>query len=529
MKYIQRVDKLDEEAYNRILGNNKDLTKEIDKQGTVYKAVYALRLREAKRISDDIIDYYSQESYALYDRYKKENDAITNNSKLSEKAKKEQLKVLTDSYNKALETLITSTNKFREESIGKDNLSILDQTIVGADGSESSTISIMQNAENVMNSYRNALDKVNEAYKIGGISEQDYIKELNKMKEVLSSDITNLNISGYDSPLKEALLSITKLTSEDEQEMSDNLNAARQKIMDELRNGLYNTEGQPETKELNKNSLVLQAFGLSSPDDIDTQYDTIISKLNDNKKKLEDFKNSEDFKLLNEDQQADIIQQLMDTEAKIIEEKNKQIEANAKKTVDTIKSIYSGAMSGLNVLGDLFQAKMNLAKTKADKIKKDTNLTAEEQEKLLAEQQKEYNKAFEANKKVQIAQTTISTLASAMEAYKSMAGIPVVGPALGAAAAAAALATGYLQIKQIKATTPESLADSSSSGSSSPTTNTIDVNSLLNQDRESQDLNSDYLTELQGKKNDKQKVYVLQSEIDETHDKMKTQVQQSTF
>lgn len=111
-----------------------------------------------------------------------------------------------------------------------------------------------------------------------------------------------------------------------------------------------------------------------------------------------------------------------------------------------------------------------------------------------------------------------------------MAGIPIIGPALGAAASAAALYTGFLQIKQIKATTPESLSDSTSSSSSSPTTNTIDVNSLLNQDRESQDLNSDYLTELQGQKsNNKQKVYVLQSEIDETHDKMKTQVQQSTF
>lgn len=530
LKYIQRVDKLDEAAYNRILGNNKDLTKEIDNQSTVYKAVYALRLREAKRISDEISDSFLQETDALKKRYNEEQKSITNNSKLSEKARKEQLNALEDSYQKALVELRTNLHKFREESIGKDTLSILDQTIVGANGSESSTISIMQNAENVMNSYRNALDKVNEAYKIGGISEQDYIKELTKMKDVLNSDIANLDISGKESPLKEALLSITKLTSEDEQEMTDNLNAARQKILDELRKGLNDVEEQPKEKELNKNSLVLQAFGLSSPDDVDTQYDTIISKLTENQTKLKNFKNSEDFKLLNEDQQAELTQELMDTEAKIIEEKNKQIEDKAKKTVDTIKSIYSGAMSGLNILGDLFQAKMNLAKTKADKIKKDTNLTAEEQEKLLAEQQKEYNRAFEANKKVQIAQTTISTLASAMEAYKSMAGIPVVGPALGAAAAAAALATGYLQIKQIKATTPESLADSSSSSSYSPTTNTIDVNSLLNQDRESQDLNSDYLTELQGQKsNNKQKVYVLQSEIDETHDKMKTQVQQSTF
>ena len=528
LKYIQKVDKIDNQTYNRILGINKDITKEINNQSTVYKAVYALRLREAKRISDEIADSFLQETDALEKRYNEEQKSITNNSKLSKKAREEQLKASEDNYTKVLGELRTNLHKFREESIGKNTLSILDQTVVGADGSESSTISVMQQAEDVMKSYRNALDKVNEAYKIGGISEQDYIKEIDKMEKVLSSDISSLNIKSYDSPLKETLLSITKLTADDEQAVSDNLNAARQKIMDILKADLNDVEGQPKEKELNKNSLVLKALGLSSPDDIDNQYDTIISKLNENKKKLEDFKNSEDFKLLNEDQQAEIIQQLMDTEAKIIEEKNRQTEDNAKKTVDTIKSIYSGAMSGLNVLGDLFQAKMNLAKTKADKIKKDTNLTAEEQEKLLAEQQKEYNKAFEANKKIQIAQTTISTLASAMEAYKSMAGIPVVGPALGAAAAAAALATGYLQIKQIKATTPESLADSSSSGSS-PTTNTIDVNSLLNQDRESQDLNNDYLTELQGQKNSRQKVYVLQSEIDDTHDKMKTQVLQSTF
>ena len=528
LKYIQKVDKIDNQAYNRILGINKDITKEINNQSTVYKAVYALRLREAKRISDEIADSFLQETDALEKRYNEEQKSITNNSKLSKKAREEQLKASEDNYTKVLGELRTNLHKFREESIGKNTLSILDQTVVGADGSESSTISVMQQAEDVMKSYRNALDKVNEAYKIGGISEQDYIKEIDKMEKVLSSDISSLNIKSYDSPLKETLLSITKLTADDEQAVSDNLNAARQKIMDILKADLNDVEGQPKEKELNKNSLVLKALGLSSPDDIDNQYDTIISKLNENKKKLEDFKNSEDFKLLNEDQQAEIIQQLMDTEAKIIEEKNRQTEDNAKKTVDTIKSIYSGVMSGLNVLGDLFQAKMNLAKTKADKIKKDTNLTAEEQEKLLAEQQKEYNKAFEANKKIQIAQTTISTLASAMEAYKSMAGIPVVGPALGAAAAAAALATGYLQIKQIKATTPESLADSSSSGSS-PTTNTIDVNSLLNQDRESQDLNNDYLTELQGQKNSRQKVYVLQSEIDDTHDKMKTQVLQSTF
>lgn len=45
---------------------------------------------------------------------------------------------------------------------------------------------------------------------------------------------------------------------------------------------------------------------------------------------------------------------------------------------------------------------------------------------------------------------TASTAVAAMEAYKAMAGIPIVGPALGAIAAAAAIASGAAQIAVAK-------------------------------------------------------------------------------
>lgn len=48
-----------------------------------------------------------------------------------------------------------------------------------------------------------------------------------------------------------------------------------------------------------------------------------------------------------------------------------------------------------------------------------------------------------------IAQTTIATYQSATEAYKAMAGIPIVGPALAVAAAAAAIAAGLNNVAQI--------------------------------------------------------------------------------
>lgn len=50
-----------------------------------------------------------------------------------------------------------------------------------------------------------------------------------------------------------------------------------------------------------------------------------------------------------------------------------------------------------------------------------------------------------------IAQTTIKTYESATSAYSALAGIPYVGPALGAAAAGAAIAAGFANVQAIKA------------------------------------------------------------------------------
>jgi len=65
------------------------------------------------------------------------------------------------------------------------------------------------------------------------------------------------------------------------------------------------------------------------------------------------------------------------------------------------------------------------------------------------ESEAQQKKAFEIQKAVGIAQTTIDTYKSATAAYSSLAGIPVVGPALGIAAAAAAVTAGLLNVKQI--------------------------------------------------------------------------------
>lgn len=57
-----------------------------------------------------------------------------------------------------------------------------------------------------------------------------------------------------------------------------------------------------------------------------------------------------------------------------------------------------------------------------------------------------------AGKAAAIAAATIDTYQSATASYKSLAGVPIIGPALGAAAAAAAVVSGIATVKKITAT-----------------------------------------------------------------------------
>jgi hypothetical protein len=79
----------------------------------------------------------------------------------------------------------------------------------------------------------------------------------------------------------------------------------------------------------------------------------------------------------------------------------------------------------------------------------------------LTEKHHEFGAMYKASA---IAQTTIDTYSSATAAYKAMAGIGVVGPILGAAAAAAAITAGLMNVQQIAAQQLESGTGSARGG-----------------------------------------------------------------
>ena len=82
--------------------------------------------------------------------------------------------------------------------------------------------------------------------------------------------------------------------------------------------------------------------------------------------------------------------------------------------------------------------------------------------------EKEQKKAFERSKKVQQTQALISTYESAIQAFKALAGIPVVGPALGAAAAGTATALGLANVQKIGQQRYQSPSQSGGAGGSTP-------------------------------------------------------------
>lgn len=83
----------------------------------------------------------------------------------------------------------------------------------------------------------------------------------------------------------------------------------------------------------------------------------------------------------------------------------------------------------------------------AKKAGKDTTKLEEEKEEAINQIKKKYaDKQFAAS----VLQVTATTAVAAMEAYKAMAGIPIIGPVLGAMAAAAAVASGAAQIAVAK-------------------------------------------------------------------------------
>lgn len=141
----------------------------------------------------------------------------------------------------------------------------------------------------------------------------------------------------------------------------------------------------------------------------------------------------------------------------------------------------------------------------------------------LAEENSEEYKAFA------IMETTISTLEGAISAYKSMAGIPYVGPVLGAAAAAAVTIAGIANINKIRSATKNSSGGASVSAPQINTPTMTTVSPLLD---EQADMNRMDMSGMEGDSSQQQqnvRVYVVDQDIRDANHKAEVVEDNATF
>ena len=152
-------------------------------------------------------------------------------------------------------------------------------------------------------------------------------------------------------------------------------------------------------------------------------------------KEIEELKLTDEFKALTKEEQE---KKLLDIKKKY----QKQSEAVNMQEILAYADMASKIVGiGTNItaaLGAIYENQMN----------RELKAAGDNQEK----QEEIKKKYFEKNKKLQLANAYIQMFQSAISAFSSMAAIPVVGPALGAVAAAAAIALGIANINKIKST-----------------------------------------------------------------------------
>ena len=162
-------------------------------------------------------------------------------------------------------------------------------------------------------------------------------------------------------------------------------------------------------------------------------------------KTLETIKDRLEYELQNEqyvaeqkvaiqNQLNDVMAELYDLDVERTVYANEQKKESLNKYVNAVKDMFNG-------LSDIYGKSADAYKMMIDTKVQTGKMT-----------EKEAEKEFEHVKDLQVSQAIVNTLSAAIGAYQSMAGIPYVGPILGAAAAATALQYGYAQVQQIKAT-----------------------------------------------------------------------------
>lgn len=137
----------------------------------------------------------------------------------------------------------------------------------------------------------------------------------------------------------------------------------------------------------------------------------------------------------------------------------------------------------------------------------------------------EMAKESEGYKAIASAQAAVQAMLSANEAYAAMASIPFVGPVLGGIAAAAALAQGMAQVRQINSTNMKAVATPTTSTVATPTAS-VSAPAVIQQVESTRTLTG---VEEEQRMNNAQRVYLVYDDVQQAGKKVEVEQSESTF
>lgn len=221
-------------------------------------------------------------------------------------------------------------------------------------------------------------------------------------------------------------------------------------IQTELQNKLFGLNQEALAVELEVASL-RREFQSENLEGIEAERQAVEDQLTDRIAAIEQLKVSEEEKTAlileataSRDAQLEALEAAHQAELAEIEKEAAEKEAARQKEIDDKEQARRDK--------ELADAQA-LAAARVEVAKQTLGALAALNDAFAGDSEVEQKKAFERSKKIQTAQALISTYESAVQAFKSLAGIPVVGPGLGALASAAAIAAGLAQVKSIKSQT----------------------------------------------------------------------------
>ena len=307
-------------------------------------------------------------------------------------------------------------------------------------------------------------------------SEIMFLLKKKALLESYGKDVTDIQGQIYDKMIAEANRLTNARKATEAQEKSSSFSALESTYQEDQRlikqqylDGDIKTEKeyQEKIKELeldylNERKRMLETYG----DDVSQINGQILDKQLQQKNTDKDTNKEKGFQAIDNTgdygQKLNMLQAMYDADlisyqeyeeekARINEEYEQVREDQTKATFDVIAQAAAAANQVVSALQDMEISKVTRKYDKqikaAKKAGKDTTKLEEEKEEAINQVKNKYaDKQFAAS----VLQVTATTAVAAMEAYKAMAGIPIIGPVLGAMAAAAAVASGAAQIAVAK-------------------------------------------------------------------------------